>query len=255
MGKKAKLFLSTAIGISFLAGALFITGCAGGDTATVTINTGIHRQASAAEATLFERFLAFLHPGTTAYAESAISFDDAIEILNVTITGPGMSVIKKDIPLDTGILSVDVPSGPARIFTVVAYYDYGEEEGTERKYGGIATKDLAAGESVIIPIQMGNLPEIPYNENAYSNFLGGINLSWSYGGDEESLVGFIIYRSRQEDGPFVPIAAGRKEEFAGEGWIYYDPTGNTMPNPSYYKVSATNSYGEGESTYAFYAYC
>lgn len=253
MGKKTKLFISMFISTTALAGALFITGCAGGDTATVTINTGIHRQASAAEATLFERLLAMLRPGTTVYAESAISYDDNIAILNVTISGPGMSVIKKDIPLETGILSVDVPSGPARVFMVVAYYDYGE--GTERIYGGISTKDLAAGESVIIPIQMGNLPEIPYNENAYSNFPGGINLSWSYGGDEESLVGFIIYRSRQEDGPFVPIAAGRKEEFAGEGWIYYDPTGNTMPNPSYYKVSATNSYGEGESTYAFYAYC
>lgn len=252
-------FIILALGITAVAGSLLITGCAGGDMATVTINTGIHKQASAEKAPLFGRLLAFLRPGTTVYAESAIEFDDAIAILNVTISGPGMNVIKKDIPLDTGILSVDVPSGPSRVFTVVAYHDYTEE--IVRMYGGIATRDLAPGENVTISIQMGDLAPGPDNYYANRNYSGpGVNINWYYSESEPvGLIGFIIYRSSRLDGPFVPIAAGRKEDFDNDGYRFYDPTGRYWeydgPDPTYYKIAATNEYGVGQSTYEFYAYC
>ena len=103
--------------ITMLAGALILSGCAGGDIATVTINTGIHKQVSAAKVTLFDRLLAFLRPGMKAYADSPNVYDPDIAILTLTITGSGMNAITKDIPLDTGLISVDVPSGPgARVY-------------------------------------------------------------------------------------------------------------------------------------------
>jgi hypothetical protein len=248
---------SIALTLVLLGAASIVTGCAGGDMATVTINTGIHRQASSEKAPLFERMLAFLRPGTTVYAESAIEFDDAIAILNVTITGPGMSAIKKDIPLDTGILSIDVPSGPSRVFTVVAYHDYTEE--IVRMYGGIATKDLAPGENAMISIQMGYLAASPEYYDAYRNYgAPGVYIYWSYETEPLDLIGFIIYRSSQPGGPFIPIAAGRKEDFDNDGYRFDDPTGIWEyggPAPTYYKIAATNPYGEGQSTYEFYAYC
>ena len=73
---------------------------------------------------------------------------------------------------------------PARVFTVVAYYDYGEV--TPRVYGGIATKDLAAGESITIPIEMGSLPPPPDYNYAYIT-TPPKNLNWYYDGPYPSV--------------------------------------------------------------------
>lgn len=247
MGKNAKLFLSTAIAISFLAGALFITGCAGGDMATVTINIGDHI-AQADRPSMVDRIIAFFSLSTRLQADPPPS---SIYGIDLTINGPGMETIVRSIPLDTGLITVDVPSGPARVFTIVGY-----NESDERYMGGIETKDLAPGASETISITMGDLPIAPMNPYAENNY-PGITMTWEYNGYPESLVGFIVYRAWQEEGPFVPIAAGRKEDFENNGYRYYDPNGkgSVDSNPSYYKVSATNSYGEGESSYVVHSYC
>lgn len=245
MGKKTKLFISMFISTTALAGALFITGCAGGDTATVTINIGDH-VAKTNTPSVVDRIIAFLSLSSRAQAGPVPS--DVYDV-TVTINGAGMSSITQSIP-ETGVITLDVPSGPARVFTVV-----GHDVDGARYMGGIATKDLAAGESVILPIQMGELPMIPSDPYAYTS--SGITLYWDYYGDPESLIGFIIYRSSQLDGLFVPIAAGRKEDFENDGYRFNDPTGGSSmsSNPSFYKIAATNAYGVGQSTYAVYSSC
>lgn len=134
-----------------LLGAVAIgSGCSGGDTATVTIDTGFHKQAAAPQPTLFDRIIAFVPFIQKAYAEPWDGYD-----LDITVSGAGMDTFTKIIPSDTGILTFEVPSGPGRTFTAVAYSD------GYRAYGGIVTTDLAPGANVTLPIQMGLLPSNP----------------------------------------------------------------------------------------------
>lgn len=134
-----------------LLGAVAIgSGCSGGDTATVTIDTGIYTLAKAPKLTLFDRVLAFLPFIKNAYAEPWPDYN-----LEITVSGAGMATFTNIVPSDTGILTLEVPSGPGRTFTAVAY------SGGVREYGGIVTTDLAPGANVTLPIQMGLLPSNP----------------------------------------------------------------------------------------------
>ncbi|HSV95630.1 MAG TPA: hypothetical protein VLM75_01720 [Spirochaetota bacterium] len=241
-------YLTTLFILALFATAFFITGCAGGDMATVTINIGNH-VAKVDRPSIVDRILAFLTFSTRLQADPPSVFFNRIDL---TVSGAGMRTIDRTIPTDTGEITLDMPSGPARVFTIVGY-----DDADSRLMGGIATKDLAAGENVTIPIQMGELPYPPNNTYAISG--PGVNISWSYStGEPIGLIGFIIYRSSQPGGPFIPIAAGRKEDFDNVGYRFIDPTGrggSEEPNPTYYKIAATNPYGEGQSTYEFYANC
>lgn len=259
MGKKAKLFFSTAIGISFLAGALFITGCSGGETATVTISIGKH-VAKVDRPSIVDRILAFLTFSTRLQADPPSVFFNRIDL---TVSGAGMETIDRTIPTDTGEITLDVPSGPARVFTIVGY-----DDADSRLMGGIATKDLAPGGSELISIMMGDLPPAPDFIDGSGGGGGPVTITWYYMdyGDPAGLVGFRVFRAPDTPGwidpndpslIYLPVAIGRKEDFGDNfGYELAFPAGVlTQYSYLYFGVAAINQYGEGEPYFMNHYYC
>ncbi|MDH7555081.1 MAG: hypothetical protein QHH74_15675, partial [Spirochaetota bacterium] len=70
----------------------------------------------------------------------------------VNVTANDMETITRDVPLDTGRITLEVPAGSQRTFEVVGY-----DDGGNRYYGGIATVDLSPGQQVNLNIEMGEL--------------------------------------------------------------------------------------------------
>lgn len=211
------------------------SGCSGGDLATVTINTGFHEQAVTKPPTLFNRIIAYIPLIQKAYAEPWDGY-----ALDITVSGAGMDTFTKIVPSDTGILTFEVPSGPGRTFTAVAYSD------GYRAYGGIVTRDLAPGENTTIPIQMGLLPNRPTIQSIDQFSYAALTIQ-STNGDV-----YRIYRTR----------AYTQDEYNGgllDSAAYY-PIGSALPgSPTTYndstviafryyryKVSALNQFGESE---------
>ena len=237
------------ITLVILAGVFFtFTACNQSDTATVKINVGAPSQARIQKPMIFDKILAFILLGGPAQADPA---PGDWYVLELTVDGPGMNTINESIPWQTGEITLEVPAGSARKFTVVAIND------GWRQYGGIETADLSPGSSTTLNIYMGDLPWPPENFNVYQSFPTGAGMNWSYSeGEPLGLIGFVIYRSPQSGGPYVPIADGTKEFFNNDGYRYTDPEGITsFPNPSYYKVSATNQFGEGDPGFENYYAC
>ncbi len=240
--------------------ALF-AGCSmSGDTATVTINTGLHQQAAIQKISVFDRILAYLSFSTKAQADPPSSdILPYVDFLKLSITGPGMSAMQDiDIPNSTGKITLEVPAGSSRVFTIVAFDDDGLGNIT-RSYGGISTVDLTPGDSVNLNINMGQLPEPPDYFNPTSGSPSGVLLRWRYSDIPEpaDLIGFIVYRSHDNILPYIPIAEGRKEDFfVISEYQYLDLEGiHGSSVYDYYKIRATNPYGEGDLGYAFYWNC
>lgn len=104
--------------------SLFLTTCTSYNdlnTATVTIDTGIGSAKAAA-------------PGD-------------VTAISVTVTGSGMRSITESILVATGIATFQVPSGPARVFSVTA-------TAGNFTYLGTATQDVAGNADVNISISM-----------------------------------------------------------------------------------------------------
>lgn len=236
----------------FATGITLFTGCAGGDSATVTINVGIENVARTYTPTIFDRFLALISMSSTLRAAPP-SPQLGLTSIEITVSGAGMGSIKQSIPMETGQLTLDVPSGPARTFIVVAYSE------SSPTYGGIVVRNLSPGASETIPIQMGLLPPPPevMNLNAGWAEPTGVELSWSYSfAEPPGLIGFRIYRSDNLDpGPYYVISSGTKERYYnGEIYTYIDLNGifgNPSEDASWYKISAVNQYGEGYLSDAF----
>lgn len=247
-----RIISTVLLSLILTGGFIHINGCAGGDSATVTINVGIENVARAHTPTVFDRFLALISMSSTLRAAPP-NPQLGLTSLEITVSGVGMASIKQSIPMETGQLTLDVPSGPARTFTVVAYSE------DLPAYGGIAVKTLSPGASETIPIQMGLLPPPPeqMNLNAGWNDPTGVELGWSYSFSEPpGLIGFRIYRSDNlEPGPYYVISSGTKERYYnGETYTYIDLNGihgDPDIDASWYKISAVNQYGEGYLSQAF----
>ncbi len=226
-------YLAVFFILSLFTASFLITGCAGGDTATVTINTGIHKQAATPQPTFFDRIIAFFPFIQKANAEPWDGYD-----LDITVSGAGMATFTNIVPSDTGILTFEVPSGPGRTFTAVAYTD------GYRAYGGIVTTDLSPGANVTLPIQMGPLPYPPGTLNML-NVEGYtppyyMEIGWESVSDA---AGYYIYCRVGETGPFVKV--GRVNGQSNTTYRHY------ITNPTiwhYFKISSFNENGEGEPT-------
>jgi len=252
------LFSSSIICIC-LFGALLVTGCAGGDMAKVTINIGNH-VAKTDRPSIVDRILAFLTFSTRLQADPPSVFFKRIDL---AVSGTGMETIERTIPTDTGEITLDVPSGPKRVFTIVGY-----DDGDSRIMGGIATKDLTPGGNEIISIMMGDLPFAPDFVNGSSATGGPVTITWYYTdySDPAGLVGFRIYRApdtqsyTNPNDPsliYLPVAIGRKENFGDNfGYELIFPASGLTPNRYlYFGVAAINQYGEGEPVFYNYFYC
>ncbi len=239
-----------ALGCVLALGVTLFSGCAGGDTATVTIRIG-NQMAKADMPSVVDRIIAFLSLSTRVQADPVPS---GVYEVSLMVSGAGMASITRNIP-ESGELTLDVPSGAARTFTVVGY-----DEGGYRYMGGIATRDISPGESTTIIIQMGYLSYAPNSYSAGPGSPSGIYLQWEYVElpEPEDLLGFKIYRANNTGvgpGTYYVISAGPRESYYGEGMYYLtDPTGifgDPESEASYYKISAINQYGESEPTEGF----
>ena len=61
-------------------------------------------------------------------------FAGTVTGIALTVTGSGMDAINKPIPLDTKQIDIDVPSGTARVFTVIVTLDSGLSFPDQRQY-------------------------------------------------------------------------------------------------------------------------
>jgi hypothetical protein len=188
-----------SIPLLLLAGVLasFIA-CAQSDTATVTIDVGGVQGAGSVKLSLFDRVLAILSLAGKAGAQGT---PPEIDFIVVTVTGSGMTSIEENIPVETGTVTFDVPSGSGRTFSVVAYDDIGDGI-VLRKYGGIVTRDLAPSSSTSIAIDMGPLPqsggydiwEVTRNYDQQENPFDFIR--WWREATPPDVTGYYLYRAR-----------------------------------------------------------
>lgn len=217
-----------------------ITACGQSETATVKINVGAPLQARIQKPMIFDKILAFILLGGPAHADPAPGdwYD-----LSLAVEGPGMDTINESISPLTGEITLEVPAGSARKFTVVAIDD------GWRRYGGIGTVDLSPGSSTTLNIYMGDLPNEPTFYGVGSPFPN--QLYWYYSPPEpENIDGFKVYRSSVPEGPYSVIIEGRKEDF-WDGFSQYVYSDEGGAESSYYKISATNAFGEGDMTNYF----
>ena len=255
MSSLRKGYATTFLLLTLFTASFLVTGCSGGDMTTVTINIGNHF-AKADRPSIVDRILAFLTFSTRLQADPPSVFFNRIDL---TVSGAGMETINRTIPTDTGEITLDVPSGPARVFTIVGY-----DDADSRLMGGIATKDLAPGGSEIISIMMGDLPVTPNISSMYGGvYPADIQLVWTYGGDIMNLTGFTIYRAPdlstpiapEIHGPYIPIISGRKEDFGVSTYTEYIPMSSNSLNKYFYiKITGYNQYGEGEPIYSYDQY-
>ncbi len=132
--------------LAFILVCAGLTGCAGGDMATVTISVSHPDFAKTHTPSFFDRMLAFLSMSTRLEAQSAPP--SGIEQLKLTVSAADMSTITADIPIDSGSITLTVPSGNARTFRIKALRAAGMSD-----YSGSATMDLGPG-STSVTIQM-----------------------------------------------------------------------------------------------------
>lgn len=212
-------------------------GCTGGDMATVTINVGHPGFAKTHTPSFFDRMLSFLSFGARAEAGPA-PLDFSIDLMTISVSAPDFETITRDIPLETGQLTLDVPAGNNRYFTLVAFNDHGDGYIT-RDYGGIVTTNLQGGSSVILTISMENLPP----QVTWPGMLGagmfGVSVDWNESAGAE---GYYVYRSEIVDGPYEMIA--HVPGFSNTD--YFDEDVNVDGTHTYYyKVCGYNSNGIG----------
>ncbi len=216
--------------LSLFTASFLITGCAGGDTATVTIRVG-NQLAKADTPSVIDRIIALLSLSSRLQADPPGAYD--IVQIELTVSGSGMDSIVEAIPTSTGELTLEIPSGPARVFTVV-----GLDSDFLRYMGGIVTRDIAPGENTTIPIQMGQLPGEPAIISITQMTNPQINIEVTTGTAYRiyRTAGFSSYPS--DWGAYYPIGTTTTNVFIETSAIigrYYR-----------YRVSALNEYGESD---------
>lgn len=248
MFKSSRHLFVLAIAVLFIT----LTGCAmEGGTARVTIDTGLGNPTAIHQVSIFDRILAFLSYSTAAQADPAPGTVDSITI---SVTGDGVSGMTNiPIPRETGRITLEVPAGSNRTFTVIGW-----DPTPARLYGGIKTVDLAGGMSTNLTIKMGLLPDPPDSLTSSGNFPAPVVVIWDYTTPPSEFSSFVIYRARTSAGPYTPILSGRKEDFdTGSDYRYTDDAqGFSQYDYIYYKISAKNQYGEGNmSSYRTHYWC
>ena len=213
-----------------LAGML---SCSSGDTATVTIDTGIRKQA---QLTVWDKVLAWITLSQPVKADPVPIELYQIDSIAVTISASDMGTIKEAIQLETGRITLEVPAGSQRTFEVVATTpDY------PRFYGGIATVDLSAGQQVALNIEMGELVNIyswVYNHNDQNIEIDILSSS--------NVNGFKIYLENNGQHVLIDTITNFPPPDPLHYYyrIYYP--GFDESNPEAYYISGINEYGEGE---------
>ncbi len=221
-----------------------LAGCAGGEMATVTIDVGHPGFAKAHTPSVFDRMLAFLSFSTRVEAEPP-PVDFSVDYLSITVSAPDFETITRDIPLDTGQLTLEVPAGNNRTFTLVAFNDHGDGYIT-RDYGGIVTTNLQGGATITLPITMGSLPPQVTWPGMLNAGTFGVSVDWNESAGAE---GYYVYRSEMVDGPYELIV--HVPGFSNTDYLDED-VNIDGEHTYYYKVCGYN--GNGIGTLSDYAW-
>jgi len=216
-----------------LAGML---SCSSGDTVTVTIDTGIRKQA---QLTVWDKVLAWITLSQAVKADPVpIELVEQINSIEVTISASDMGTITETIPTTTGRITLDVPAGSQRTFEVVA-----KDSDLLRFYGGIATVDLSAGQQVTLNIEMGKLvlvSDLYVGYNCNDGFVLG------YYNDDINLLDFVmLYISNDLGETWNFLQRVDKNQFVYNeecsDWEYDFDESETVS----YRAVGYNQYGQG----------
>jgi len=215
--------------------------CSYENTTTVTIDTGIRKQA---QLSLIDKVIAWFSLSKAVQADPVPSYLYIYSIA-VNVSASDMQTITKDIPLETGKITLEVPAGSQRTFEVVAGYG----DGT-RIYGGIATVDLSPGLNVDLDIKMGELTLVtPYWISSNNNIEIQCNTSYL------QPIFFKVYQNIGSASPIyilidtVAASSLSRQEDSGLIKYYYSNSAINSDNFDQFYISAVNQYGEGEKTY------
>ena len=117
---------------------------------TIRINLGLQNSAfNAPKSSVIDRVFSFFVKRAEAQAAPA-----NITSINLKITGPDMDTINKTYPAPVSdIITVEVPSGESRNFEVIVNIDPSDSRAVF-SYIGTATRNLASGATITIPISM-----------------------------------------------------------------------------------------------------
>ena len=226
--------------------------CSYENTATVTIDTGIRKQA---QLSLFDKVLAFFSLAQPLKADPPpqnYNFD----ALELNVTASDMSTITRRYAIEElynnyGKITLEVPAGNQRLFTVIAGNSEGEEI-YNRIYGGIATVDLSPGQNVDLDIKMGELNNKFYYFYYYVETKTMDTQFYEIEDPTADIVAFKIYQSDDysySNETLFAVITQWEKNFDGEGWTITIskelPGLDADPNTKYYRISNVNQYGEG----------
>ena len=203
------------------------TACNQENMSKVTINFGEIPLAKAEQQPGFlERLYAFFLP--SAHAEWAANYN----LINLTITGDGMEDISVNVPPGSTSITVEVPMGEGRLFTIFAY------QGAAKNWGGHVLANTNDSE---VSVSM-NVYPIVTGLYVYDND-GAPGVEWNR---VLGVSGYHIYRSTSILGPYTLV-----HDYVGDGEGEPVPLhwrNNTYPGRGtyYYYVSVYYSKVEGE---------
>lgn len=224
------------LAIVIVCSSISITGCAGGDTATVRINISLPSRDVAFTPGITDRILAFFTFSEALKADPPPAETPPIDTVRVTVSGPGMAAITVDGSPATGYIELEVPSGSARRFEVRAGYSYsiqGEGIGYIWYYGNETVVNLSPGEAKNLqPFMVG----MPQNIYAATMDVGGLAIDWSYESTRGLPDSFVIQAAPSPNGPFITLYPGSGEISIEDSTIMFNDLTSTVPAGYYIRL-------------------
>lgn len=230
--------------LAFILVCAGLTGCAGGDMATVTISISHPGFAKTHSPSFFDRMLAFLSFSTRAEAGPWPS--ELLEYLGpeggvqVGVQSPDFSMEPVWVDPQTGAATLSVPAGKNRKFYVIVYYyNFLYENNYNRQLGAIHITDLEPGESKNIPMILGTLPQAP-DIGFYSSYVS-FHIEINNNPNED---GYVVYRSDGYDSNNYKKIA---EVPRGVETTFFTDSSVSLYSTYSYIIRGFNQYGEGEA--------
>jgi len=216
---------------------LAMVGCSYENSATVTIDTGIRKQA---QLSLIDKVIAWFSLSKAVQADPVPGqLQQQINKITLTVYASDMQAITQTIPLETGKITLEVPAGSQRTFEIVAGQQAVGAPSLTRYYGGIATVDLSPGQNVNLDIEMGELFTLP--PNSYVSYSYG-QINFSTNKDYHPLA-FNIYQ--YVDNQWIFYTRLDSFNITYTSYFQITITIDTL-SPGTYGIAGVNKYGEGE---------
>ncbi|HOM11213.1 MAG TPA: hypothetical protein PLV81_13805, partial [Spirochaetota bacterium] len=197
-----------------------------------------------AQLSLFDRVLAFFSLSQPLQADPVLgNLPYPVNLITVNVSAHDMVTITREIPLETGQITLEVPAGSQRTFEVVAGELAVGAPVFSRYYGGITTLDLSPGQQVNLNIEMGKLVIV----NEWDRSFDQNNSLFIYinCNSPSSIIGFNIYLKINEQLILQDTVTEFDNPSSGYYQFYY-PSFNEEYVNNYY-LSGINKYGEGNS--------